>query len=223
MRADFGLKSDLCAPSQSCSRPALHLPVAATSSLGRTEELTGWCWDVRTDKWEYGFLRLMEFSEREGHCWPPLNYKTDDGYSLGRWVHSQRRWKERLAPEPCCRDALAPVATTLIVGDNFWALFLGALFTGLRQADLRKLPWSSYDGAAITWRITKRRKGDAGVKVTIPCTTALRLLNSLPRRGPLIFTTATGRAWQAVCFTPVRNCQSKGGRSAARSRRASFP
>jgi integrase len=80
---------------------------------------------------------------------------------------------------------------------EFWPLFLGALYTGLRQGDLRKLPWSAYDGHAITWRITKRRKGDAGVKVTIPCTAALcSLLDALPRRGPLIFTTATGRAWQ---------------------------
>ena len=84
-----------------------------------------------------------------------------------------------------------------VASPEFWPLFLGALFTGLRQGDLRKLPWSAYDGKAITWRVTKRRKGDAGVKVTIPCTTALRsLMDSLPRRGPLIFTTATGRAWQ---------------------------
>ena len=67
---------------------------------------------------------------------------------------------------------------------EFWPVFLGGLYTGLRQGDLRKLPWSAYDGQAITWRITKRRKGDAGVKVTIPCTSALRsLLASLPRRG----------------------------------------
>jgi integrase len=84
-----------------------------------------------------------------------------------------------------------------VASPEFWPLFLGALFTGLRQGDLRKLPWSAYDGEAVTWRVTKRRKGDAGVKVTIPCTRALRsLMDSLPRRGPLIFTTATGRAWQ---------------------------
>jgi integrase len=65
------------------------------------------------------------------------------------------------------------------------------------QGDLRNLPWAAYDGKAITWRVTKRRKGDAGVKVTIPCTTALRVvMESLPKRGPLIFTTPTGRAWQ---------------------------
>jgi integrase len=84
-----------------------------------------------------------------------------------------------------------------VASPEFWPLFLGALFTGLRQGDLRQLPWSAYDGKAITWRVTKRRKGDAGVKLMIPCTTALRaLLDSLPRRGPLIFTTITGRAWQ---------------------------
>jgi integrase len=80
---------------------------------------------------------------------------------------------------------------------EFWPFFLGALFTGLRQGDIRKLPWSAYDGRAITWRVTKRRKGDAGIKVTIPCVTALRaLIDSLPKRGPLIFTTVTGKAWQ---------------------------
>jgi integrase len=84
-----------------------------------------------------------------------------------------------------------------VASPEFLSLFLGALFTGLRQGDLRKLPWSAYDGKAITWRVTKRRKGDAGVKLTIPCLTVLRsLLDSLPRRGPLIFTTATGGAWQ---------------------------
>ena len=84
-----------------------------------------------------------------------------------------------------------------VASPEFWPLFLGALYTGLREGHLRNLPWSAYDGKAITWRVTKRRRGDAGVKVTIPCTTTLRSqLESLPRRGPLIFTTATGRAWK---------------------------
>jgi len=84
-----------------------------------------------------------------------------------------------------------------VANPELWPVFLGGLYTGLRQGDLRKLPWSAYDGQAITWNITKRRKGSAGVKLRIPCTNALRsLLDSLPRRGPLIFTTTTGRAWQ---------------------------
>ncbi len=88
-------------------------------------------------------------------------------------------------------------AMQCVATPELWRIFLAALYTGLRQGDLRKLPWSAYDGESITLRISKRRKGDVGVRVTIPCTAALRaLLDSLPRRGPLIFTTATGRAWQ---------------------------
>src|SRR5262245_7402948 len=52
-----------------------------------------------SDRWEYGFSRRKEFCEREGHCMVPLTYKTEDGYSLGRWVHSQRRKKEKVDPE----------------------------------------------------------------------------------------------------------------------------
>ncbi len=66
------------------------------------------------------------------------------------------------------------VAMHEVASPPLWSLFSGALHTGLRQGDLRKLPWSAYDGKTITWRITKRRKGDAGVKVTIPCTAELR-------------------------------------------------
>jgi hypothetical protein len=66
------------------------------------------------------------------------------------------------------------VAMQRVASPEFWPLFLGALYTGLRQGDLRKLPQSAYDGKAVTWRVTKRRKGDAGVKLMIPCTTALR-------------------------------------------------
>jgi Helicase associated domain/Helicase conserved C-terminal domain len=65
----------------------------------RLGELTGWSWKVLSDKWEYGFSLLKEFCEREGHCWVPLSYKAKDGYSLGRWVHNQRRWKEKLDAE----------------------------------------------------------------------------------------------------------------------------
>ena len=68
---------------------------------------------------------------------------------------------------------------------ELWAVILVGLHTGLRQGDLRRLAWSAYDGTAITRRITKRRKGSAGVSVTIPCTKALKaLLDGLPRRGP---------------------------------------
>jgi hypothetical protein len=65
-------------------------------SLG---ELSGWSWDVLSEKWEEGFSCLKKFSEREGHCWVPLNYKTENGYSLCRWVHAQRRKRDKTDSE----------------------------------------------------------------------------------------------------------------------------
>jgi integrase len=71
-----------------------------------------------------------------------------------------------------------------------------ALHTGQRQGDLIRLPWSSYDGAAITLR-----QGKSGRRVYIPCTKALReMLDSMQRRGPLVLTTKKGRAWKKRHF-----------------------
>ena len=129
------------------------------------------------------FGRLLSWAKKRHR----ISANVLEGYE--RVYHTDRSDKIWL-PEHI--DAMHEVAST-----EFWPLFLGALFTGLRQGDLRQLPWSAYDGNSLTWRVTKRRKGDAGVKLTIPCTRALRaLLDSLPRRGPLIFMTITGRAWQ---------------------------
>ena len=129
------------------------------------------------------FGRLLSWAKKRHR----ISANVLEGYE--RVYHTDRSDKIWL-PEHI--DAMHEVAST-----EFWPLFFGALFTGLRQGDLRQLPWSAYDGNSLTWQVTKRRKGDAGVKLTIPCTRALRaLLDSLPRRGPLIFMTITGRAWQ---------------------------
>jgi integrase len=66
-----------------------------------------------------------------------------------------------------------------------------ALHTGQREGDLLRLPWSAYDGKAITFR-----QGKTGAKVYVPCTKALKIaLDSAPRRSVTVLTNTRGRSW----------------------------
>ena len=73
-----------------------------------------------------------------------------------------------------------------------------ALHTGQRQGDIRRMAWSHYDGTHLTVRQGKSvRGGKPGRQVRVKCTPALKTtLDALKRRGPLILTTKTGRAFQ---------------------------
>lgn len=76
------------------------------------------------------------------------------------------------------------------------AALMLAMHTGQRQGDLLRLPWSAYDGQRI---LLTQSKG--GATVDIKCTAALRtLLDAMPKRGPLILMTASGRAWKKRYF-----------------------
>jgi integrase len=81
------------------------------------------------------------------------------------------------------------------------ALILG-LHTGQRQGDLLRVPWSAYDGARISIRQGKaRRGGKLGPLVEIPCTAALRrMLDGIDRVSPLILTTKTGQSLKRRYF-----------------------
>ncbi|MDO9227910.1 MAG: Helicase associated domain protein [Pseudomonadota bacterium] len=71
----------------------------AAARREQLEALSGWTWDVNSEKWELGFRYLTEFVEREGQCLVPHAFQTDDGYRLGHWVSAQRKAKEDLSPE----------------------------------------------------------------------------------------------------------------------------
>lgn len=71
-----------------------------------------------------------------------------------------------------------------------------ALHTGQRQGDLIRLPWSAYDGKAITMR-----QGKTGRRVIVPCTKPLKaMLDAMPRVATVILTTGSGIAWRGKNF-----------------------
>ena len=71
-----------------------------------------------------------------------------------------------------------------------------ALWTGQRQGDLLRLPWSAYDGTKV-----QLQQGKTGRRVVIPAGEPLRLaLDKITRRCPLILTNTFGRPWSADGF-----------------------
>jgi integrase len=97
--------------------------------------------------------------------------------------------------------------------DNIWtvadeALFLGraperlrlplllALWTGQRQGDLLRLPWSAYDGTHIRLRQSK-----TGARILIPVGAPLKAaLDATPKLSPIILTSRDGKPWTSGGF-----------------------
>jgi integrase len=71
-----------------------------------------------------------------------------------------------------------------------------ALWTGQRQGDLLRLPWSAYDGKHIRLRQSK-----TGRPVAILVGAPLKaMLDAAPRRSPIMLTTIEGKPWTSDGF-----------------------
>jgi integrase len=80
-----------------------------------------------------------------------------------------------------------------------------ALWTGQRQGDLLRLPWSAYDGSVIRLRQSKsiRKGARRSVNVTIPVGAPLKeALDAamMTRRSTIILTTMDGTPWTSDGF-----------------------
>ncbi len=71
-----------------------------------------------------------------------------------------------------------------------------ALWTGQRQGDLLRLPWSAYDGGCISLRQSK-----TGARVRIPVGAPLKAaLDATAKRSTVILTSTDGKPWTADGF-----------------------
>ena len=61
------------------------------------ENIPGWTWKKAfDDAWDFGFERLQQFAEREGHTLVPQEF-TETGIRLGQWVGVQRNLSPKQA------------------------------------------------------------------------------------------------------------------------------
>jgi integrase len=82
-----------------------------------------------------------------------------------------------------------------------------AVNTGQRQGDLRRLPWSAYDGTVI-----KVRERKTGVPVPIRVSDELKaVLDAAPRISPIMLVNSDGKPWSESGF------QSAWGKATARA------
>lgn len=78
-----------------------------------------------------------------------------------------------------------------VAGPEVRLALMMALWTGQRQGDLLRAPWSAYDGKTL-----KVRQGKTGARVTIPIGPLLKeALDAAPRRSTTILTNTKGRSW----------------------------
>ena len=71
-----------------------------------------------------------------------------------------------------------------------------ALWTGQRQGDLLRLPWSAYDGTHI-----RLRQGKRDARVVVPVGAPLKAaLDVAPNRSPIILTNSDGQPWTSDGF-----------------------
>src|SRR5215468_10280451 len=119
-----------------------------------------------------------------------LSWSLDRGLVLanpcergGRLYHGTRADKIWTAEHEAAFIASAPAYLHLPL--------LLALWTGQRQGDLLRLPWSAYDGTHIRLRQSKGGRYVV-IKVGAPLKAAL---DATPKRSPIILTTSNGKPW----------------------------
>jgi integrase len=110
----------------------------------------------------------------------------EKGGKLYHGSRGDRVWSEE-DEAAFMREASTPLRLALML----------ALWTGQRQGDLLRLPWSAYNGSVI-----RLKQGKTGARVTVPVGAPLKAaLDATRKRGPLILMNTRGVPWTANGFS----------------------
>jgi integrase len=163
------------------------LPLAALADRRIRGEFKAWrdTFSATPRKADYAWTtlaRLMSFAKDRGTIATNPCKKGGRLYAADR---TDKVWGEQEI------GALLAVASREIK----LALML-ALWTGQRQGDLLRLPWSAYDGTHLRLRQSK-----TGRRIVMPAGSPLKaLLNTTERRGLVMLTNSYGRPWTSDGF-----------------------
>jgi superfamily II DNA or RNA helicase len=126
----------------------------------KLESIKTWSWDPRNDRWENGFIHLLEVVKRTGSSFFPAKGKTDDGFALGRWMNKQRQRRETLQKEQFHRlDELPDWKWK--VQDELWEIGFNHLAEYVKANGKSNMPnnYICNDGYALgNWAAFQRQK-----------------------------------------------------------------
>ena len=132
----------------------------------RLEELPGWSWDLKTDAWEEGFQKLLEFVADKGTSRVPQSYSTE-GFRLGSWVNTQRQAHADATLDPTMAKRLEALPRwSWNPRDDAWDEGLQRLAEYMRKHPESPTPTQAYkepDGYKLgSWVVVQRTAYDKG-------------------------------------------------------------
>ena len=143
-------------------------------SLAATPHAAHYAWST--------LARIMSFAKDRGIIETNPSEKSGRLYAADR---TEKVWSEQ--------EIGAPLS---VASQEIRLALVLALWTGQRQGDLLRLPWSSYDGTHLQLRLSK-----TGRRIVMPAGMPLKvLLDSIERRAPIILTNSYGRPWTSDGF-----------------------
>jgi superfamily II DNA or RNA helicase len=91
------------------------------------EQIPGWTWNTKTDRWEQGYTLLQQYAAREGDAKvPDIHY--EDGFPLGHWRRHQRQLRDRGKLDPARQARLEQVTGWVWnIGEDSWDRAYAAL------------------------------------------------------------------------------------------------